>query len=92
MNSKFINDLVSKITSLKTFNKKTVFSIATTANQEDESYFTPVRVSNDFAMMGCVIFDQKVLLPLLEKIDGLVDIILVDSEKKIPLRIFNHSK
>lgn len=89
MESIFLTEVVSKITEIKALNTKTIFSIATTTKQENKSYLTPVRVSNDFCLTGCVIFDQKVLLHLLQKIDGMVDVILVDSEKKIPLRIFN---
>jgi len=86
----FLDDISSRILEIKSFNKKFIFSISTTAKQEENSYLTPIRDCNDFVLTGCIIFDQKILPMLLEKIDGVVDIILVDSEKKIPLRINNN--
>ena len=83
----FLNSLLERILELKSFEKKTVFSISTTAKQEQSPYFTPVRVCKDFVIGGCIIFDQKHLCSLLENIDGNVDIILSDSEKMIPLHV-----
>jgi len=92
MSRDFLNKVSSKILEIKSLNKKTIFSISTTAKQEESSYITPVRDCDDFVLTGCIIFDQKILPMLLEKVDGMVDIILVDSEKKLPLRIDNNSK
>jgi len=80
----FLNSVLERILELKSYKKKTVFSISTTAKQEEGDYLTPVRICKDFVLTGCVIFDQKDLFNLLGKIDGKVDIILSDSEKKIP--------
>jgi hypothetical protein len=80
----FINSVLERILELKSFEKKTVFSISTTAKQEESAYLTPVRICKDFILAGCIIFDQKDLFSLLGKIDGKVDIILSDSEKTIP--------
>jgi hypothetical protein len=81
----FLNSVLERILKLKSFEKKTVFSISTTAKQEESAYLTPVRICKDFVLAGCIIFDQKDLSSLLGKIDGKVDIILSDSEKVIPL-------
>jgi len=81
----FLNSILERILELKSFGKKTVFSISTTAKQEQGPYLTPVRVCKDFVLAGCLIFDQKHLSSLLGNIDGHVDIILSDSEKMIPL-------
>jgi len=88
----FINSVHERILQLKSFQKKTVFSISTTAKQECSAYLTPIRVCKDFVLTGCIIFDQINLSSLLEKLDGKVDIILSDSEKKIPLHLakLNH--
>jgi len=80
----FLNSVLEKILELKSFEKKTVFSISTTAKQEESAYLTPVRICKDFALAGCIIFDQEDLSSLLGKIDGKVDIVLSDSEKAIP--------
>ena len=81
----FLSSVQGTIRELKSFDKKTVFSVSTTAKHEDGSYLTPVRVCKDFVLAGCVIFDQKDLSNLLREIDGHVDIILSDSEKTIHL-------
>jgi hypothetical protein len=87
----FLNKVVSRLDKIKSFNKKTIFSISSTAKLEGRPYLTPMRINNDFCFTGCVVFEQSILIPLLEKIDGLVDIILVDTEKKLPLRIAEHN-
>ena len=92
MNSDFLNKVCSRILEIKSLNKMVVFSISTTAKQEEGAYLTPVRESKDFVLTGCIIFNQKIILKLIKIIDGVVDIILVDSEKKIPLRIGGDSK
>ena len=87
MDDNFLNSILERILELKSFGKKTVFSISTTAKQEQSPYLTPVRVCKDFVLGGCVIFDQEHLSSLLNNIDGAVDIILSDSEKMIPLHV-----
>ena len=87
MDDDFLNPLLERIIELKSFGKKIVFSISTTAKQEQCPYLTPVRVCKDFVLGGCIIFDQKHLYSLLENIDGDVDIILSDSEKMITSHI-----
>ena len=92
MSRDFLDEVCSRILEIKSFNKKTIFSISTTAKQEENSYMTPIRECDSFVLTGCIIFDQKILPILLEKIDGEVDVILVDSEKKIPMSIDNNFK
>ena len=92
MNHNFLDEVCLRILEIKSFNKKTIFSISTTAKQEENSFMNPIRESDSFVLTGCIIFDQKILPMLLEKIDGEVDVILVDSEKKIPMNIDNNFK
>ena len=87
MNNNFLNKVLSRIFEIKSHDKKTIFLISTTAKQEENAYLTPVRICKDFILAGCIIFDQKNLTSLLEKIDGEVDIILADSEKVIPMHV-----
>jgi hypothetical protein len=89
MDNHFLTELSERILEINSFNKKTIFSISTTAKQEEMPYLTPIRVCRDFILSGCIIFNQKKLPTLLEKIDGMVDIVLVDSEKKMLLHICN---
>ena len=91
MYEQFIKEVESRITIVRSFNKQVVFTIATTSKLEEYPYLTPIRATNDFSYTGCVIFWQDILDPLLEKIDGMVDIILVDTEKKVPLHIADHA-
>lgn len=79
-----VRSLVSEMTKLPV---KRIFTIATTSKEEENPYVTPLRITRDFAIAGCVIFKQECLLELIEIIDGQVDIVLVDTEKKIPLSI-----
>ncbi|NCB03879.1 MAG: hypothetical protein EOM67_17260 [Spirochaetia bacterium] len=83
----FFEQLKVNIQTLNNENMKSVFTIATTSKQEKEPYLTPIRKSDFFVVCGCVIFDQSSLMEIIEIIDGAVDYIFVDSEKKIPLRI-----
>ncbi|MGJ0337751.1 NAD(P)-dependent oxidoreductase [Aliarcobacter cryaerophilus] len=83
----FLNQLKQNIETMKSENIKSVFTIATTSKQEDEPYLTPIRKSDFFVVCGCVIFNQSSLMKIIEIIDGTVNYIFVDSEKKIPLKI-----
>ncbi len=83
----FIKQLKENIKILKNENIKTVFTIATTSKQENDPYLTPIRKNDIFVVCGCVIFEQSILDQIIEIIDGYVDYVLVDSEKKIPVRV-----
>ena len=83
----FIKQLKENIKILKNENIKTFFTIATTSKQENDPYLTPIRKNDVFVVCGCVIFEQSILDQIIEIIDGCVDYVLVDSEKKIPVRV-----
>jgi hypothetical protein len=83
----FIKQLKENIKILKNENIKTVFTIATTSKQENDPYLTPIRKNDVFVVCGCVIFEQSILDEIIDIIDGYVDYVLVDSEKKIPVRV-----
>lgn len=76
---------LNKIKQARCTNKLVVFTIASTAKQESEPFLSPLREYDEFCILGCVIFNQTSLAELLVAIDGLVEIILVDAEKKIPI-------
>ena len=87
MKSIFFKQLKDNLNTLKKGSAKTVFTIATTSKKEAEPYLTPIRRSDLFSVCGCVIFEQSILKEIVEIIDGQVDYIFVDSEKKIPVTI-----
>ena len=87
MSKNFFKQLKENINSIKDGNTKTVFTIATTSKQEAEPYLTPIRISDIFNVCGCVIFEPSILTEIVDIIDGEVDYIFVDSEKKIPVSI-----
>jgi hypothetical protein len=59
MDNHFLTELSERILEINSFNKKTIFSISTTAKQEEMPYLTPIRVCRDFILSGCIIFNQK---------------------------------
>lgn len=85
--SKFLLTIKENIETMKSYKTTSIFTIATTSKQEEKPYVTPIRNTNDFVVCGCVIFNQTLLLKIIKLIDGEVDVLLVDSEKKIPLMI-----
>lgn len=87
MISKFLDQVRARVLELQEKNIKTIFTIASTSKIELEPYLTPLRATDQFCYSGCVIFSQHILDPLIEVLDGKVDLILVDSEKKIPLNV-----
>ena len=94
LNNSFLNAVVSRLIELKDFSKTSVFAVSTTAKKESNAYLTPIRVCEKFVLTGCVIFDQKDLNCLIDKLDGNVDIILTDSENSlsIPLPELNRNQ
>jgi hypothetical protein len=83
----FLKLLKENIQAINNEGIKTVFTIATTSKQEKDPYLTPIRQNDLFIACGCVVFEQSILSEIIEIIDGNVDYIFVDSEKKIPVRI-----
>ena len=93
MPSNFIKQINLKIDKAKLLKKLIVFTISSTAKQEKNPYHAPLREYDDFCILGCVLFDQTLLVELLKFIDKEVDIVLVDAEKKIPLHeVAKHKK
>ena len=78
---KVINQIID-IGSLE--NKTTVFLIGNTAKVEDaEFYLSPIRNYNQIVVAGAIVFGEEVAKKIARMIDGLVDYVFVDSEKKI---------
>jgi hypothetical protein len=87
-----ISIVKKRISELQEYGLRMIFTIATTSKIEKNPYLTPIRKSNDFVVSGCVVFDKNNLIELLKLLDGVVDIILVDQEKKIPISILDDKK
>jgi len=67
----------------KSKKKKLCFFLGSTKKEEDKEYYlTPLRVKNSIVIFGAVVFNDEVAKKILKKIDGLVDYIFVDVEKK----------
>ena len=64
------------------------FMIGTTGAKEDiqTPYRMPVRQTDDWILFGVVVFSQSQAIVAAHLMDGLVDTIFVDSEKKLPVR------
>lgn len=92
MISNFTESILKKIDEAKETKKLIVFTIASTAKQELEPFMNPLREYKDFCILGCVLFDQGLLLKLIKLIDKKVDIVLVDAEKKIPLHSISYNQ
>lgn len=79
----FFKKISFRLLEMKSFERATIFSIASTAKKEAKPYLTPMRITQDFILSGCVVFSQEQILDLLKKIDGKIDFVLADAEKKI---------
>ena len=67
----------------KSKKKKLCFFLGSTKKEENKEYYlTPLRVKNSIVIFGAVVFNDEVAKKILKKIDGLVDYIFVDVEKK----------
>ena len=75
-------DKILRIASLQ--GKDTIFLIGNTSKIiEDDFYTTPVRIYNQFVVTGVIVSGEKIAQRIAKSIDGKVDYIFVDSEKKI---------
>ena len=83
----FFEQLKKNIQTLVEVNTKIVFTIATTSKKENLPYLTPIRKNACFTVFGCIIFEKSTVIEIIKIIDGAVDYVLVDSEKKIPFYI-----
>ena len=64
--------------------KKLIFSIGNTMKKDSgDYYFTPPRIFQDFIIFGIVVYDDKFAKLSTRMLDGKVDYIMVDAEKKI---------
>lgn len=87
MESNIVNQLdllIKNILELKA-NKplKLIFSLGNTKTISDESvYFTPIRMGDKFILLGAIVFSEIEGKVILNKIDGIFDLIYIDSEKK----------
>ena len=64
--------------------KKTVFLIGNTTKVEtSDFYLTPVRNYGQVVLSGVIVYSEKIAKKIAIEVDGLVDYVFVDAEKKI---------
>lgn len=79
---------VQSVQTSKSENKPfTYFSISTTTklSENKSPFLTPLRQLEDGTVVGTVVFSQHQAEVACELVDGLVDYILIDVEKKLPI-------
>jgi hypothetical protein len=85
MNNKKINEVLKflkKNSLLK--KKKSCFLVGTTKKKTSQNYyFTPYRESQKTVYSGAILYDNDTAIKLAKKIDGKVNYVFVDIEKKI---------
>ena len=81
-----VEDIVNTISAMaKAEGKKTGFSIGNTAKKNEEGlYYTPIRSSSIMVLGGVIVYSEGQAIEIAKALDGKVDYILVDAEKKIP--------
>lgn len=63
--------------------KKVIYTIGNTRVLDDSIYYvTPIREYEEFIVIGMIVFSENEAKIVLQKIDGLVDYIFIDCEKK----------
>ncbi len=69
--------------------RRTVFAIQATSvgERECQGYFLPIRVSDNIALGGVCNFDEVKSLTYAEYVDGVVDYVAVDCEKKLGVHL-----
>ena len=82
---KSITDVIKEIVKIgRREQKKTVFLIGNTIKVEDSDfYLTPTRIYGQVVLSGVIVYSEKVAKKVAMEIDGLIDYIFVDAEKKI---------
>ena len=82
---KNIEELIYKIKSISLSRKlKSGFTLGNTSKAYSEKYYiTPIRVTNKMVSGGVVVYSESEAKKILKKIDGKVNYILIDAEKKI---------
>jgi hypothetical protein len=82
---KSITDAIKELEDIgRKEHKKTVFLIGNTIKVESgEFYLTPTRNYDQLVLSGVIVYSEKVAKKIAMEIDGLIDYIFVDAEKKI---------
>jgi len=82
---KQIKDAIKEIVNIgQREQKKTVFLIGNTIKVEDSDfYLTPTRIYGQVVLSGVIVYSEKIAKKVAMEIDGLIDYIFVDAEKKI---------
>ena len=80
-----IKKLVDEMISIASKEGKTsVFLIGNTKKEEDIDFYTiPIRIYSQIVATGAIVFGEKIAKDIAKSIDGVVDYVFVDSEKKI---------
>ncbi len=81
---KQLDQLIRDVLDLKA-NKplKLIFSLGNTKTFSNESvYFTPIRFTDEFILLGAIVYSEIEGKAILNKIDGIFDLIYIDCEKK----------
>ena len=77
-------ELINKIKFIQKSKKKKVFYFGNTAKKETPNfYLTNVQENKKFIYFGAIIFNNKSAQKIAKMVDGKVDFILVDIEKKV---------
>jgi len=72
----------------KTEGKPSGFCIGNTAKIDKSGlYFTPIRITPIMVIAGVILYSEKQAIDIAKIVDGKVDYVLVDAEKKIPDRM-----
>lgn len=81
--------LVKKIQDIAHGQKKaTGFCIGNTSKIDSNGlYFTPLRIMPQMVLSGVVVYSERKAMEVASLVDGEVDYILIDAEKKIPLHM-----
>ncbi|MDC3175555.1 hypothetical protein OA845_03450, partial [Candidatus Pelagibacter sp.] len=80
-----MNELIKLINYIKEkkTKKKVCFFLGNTKKKEGKEFFiTPIRENKNFLLLGSVVYSDLIATKILKIIDGKVDIVLVDIEKK----------
>ena len=86
----FLSCLEAKIEEIKNSKHTTIFTISSTSDHRMEPYLTPSRKSNGYCVFGCVLYDEVLVPEVIDIIDGKVNWIAVDAEKKLNIeKVFN---
>lgn len=77
-------ELSKRIKQIQKSKKKKVFYFGNTAKKESNNfYLTNIQENNKFIYFGAVIFNNHAAQKIAKLVDGKVDLVLVDTEKKV---------